>query len=120
MKKDLDLDDFKMHIRAVDDHTKYWVSADASDAPLVLPGGEERKSVGAFDAGGRLVMAFPSVATAARMIASTALSVQKVVDSGKRFHRCFWRHVGAETYRSQNLAEADAFHHLSLMRFARR
>ena len=116
MKKDLQLDAFRTHVAHVHSHTAAWVLKDAADATLRTCGGIPREPVGAHDASGNLIIVFPSMTTAARMIACSSQAILKAVDKRGTCRGCSWARMTPRAYRGQMCSADQVFAAISAMR----
>lgn len=108
MKKDLELSEFKNHIAFIYAHTAVWVLGDIGNIPLTSFGGHVREPVAATSSSGAWRLVFPSIMTAARLIACSANAIRRAVDVGCIYRACIWQRVNREEFEMQRLTVTDA------------
>ncbi len=100
MKKDLGLDDFKMHVAHIDERTKVWTLGDVIDKPFKICGGKTRQAVAALDSKNVRII-FPSGCTAGAMLGVTHNKVLKSIQNGTKCKGYVWMRATAREFRNQ-------------------
>jgi hypothetical protein len=98
MKKDLAEEAFLAHVAHVHAHTKAWVLGDTLNVPLRTNTGVVREPVGMVDATGALLLAFPSVSTAAAVLGFSRGHILNMVGRGE-----LWTSVTPFVYRTHRV-----------------
>lgn len=116
MKKDWTLEQFMGHVARIHLHTRMWVLRDANSRSSFLTGCE-RKPLAAVDPhNGNVLIVFPSVATASRMIMRPKKHIYHSISAGQRCKGVMWKHVDAVTYNTQCLNASSAYNILKELR----
>jgi hypothetical protein len=103
MKKDWTLDEFLGHVSRVFNHTQMWMLGETSNTLTCVTG--PRQPIAAFDQDDKMLIVFPSQATANR-----------VCGKGKK-HGIFWRNVGISVYKTQHIHLENALVVLKKLRY---
>lgn len=106
MKKDVELQDFKMHVGFIHKHTMHWVLKDISDIPVACIG-RMRNPVQATLGDGRTII-FPSVSTA-ELVLGTAKSVSVALSTDDNSHCAKWERVVPRVYREHRHQEGSVY-----------
>ncbi len=106
MKKDLALGDFMQHVGFIHAHTAYWLIGDIMDLPIKTFGGFVREPVAVLNENREVMMVFPSITTASRIIGLWKFATQKALSNGTRACGHAWERASERDYRSQRVLDA--------------
>lgn len=101
MKKDMSPGDFTAHIAHIHAHTVCWVLRGVLDVPLKTCTGVKREPVGAYDAAGRLLLIFPSMYCAAKIMGVAVPTIQKAAEKNGQCVRLQWMRADSRAMRLQ-------------------
>jgi hypothetical protein len=104
MKKDMRVCDFRTHVAFVDKKTRMWTLGDVADKPFKVLGGKTREPVAVWDDDGtRIVIIFPSLDMASRMIRVSQVAISRSIQNGTKCQGHRLTKVSAREYREQAL-----------------
>ena len=115
MKKHHAMSDFSDHVGFVDAHTRWWVIADVANLPMLTFGGKTREPVAALGDDGRILMVFPSIGCAAKLVGVQKQMLQRALGVGLCRGRA-WSKVPPSVYKAQHVEPADAMAVISSLR----
>lgn len=99
MKKHLALDEFKKHLQYVLTHTATWVLKDVSNMSTII--GKNRQPISVLDDSGKIIIVFPSILYAARMLHVDHKALLRAMANNTRYGGYYWVRSEVKKYNQQ-------------------